>query len=280
MEKNFYLNQSNCKWITIGIQPATKLINKDYTGFYVDVAICGKSMKPMSLGGIDGFMNLCQSLRSFEELKFTYPMAAANYSEISTPFPMNISKKPWNGMMCFHIETINGDKASMAQNSCAELLKYENFIVFSIKKMESIVNDIESKFNDIIHKGAKDYSTTVKEIEKTMDTFAADIFTNFNDLLKMCIDQVNRFNVNPSAPSKRKRTTPVAGKRAKAKKNDVDHSYADTADTVEIDGEIPNEVESDESAPASELANESTENEPLPLGLIESGQRVESEVYL
>lgn len=69
MEKNFYLNQSNSKFISIGNRLATKLFNKDSVGFYVEVTVAGKNMKPMSLGGIDGSMILCQSLRYFDELK-------------------------------------------------------------------------------------------------------------------------------------------------------------------------------------------------------------------
>lgn len=54
LEKKFYLNQSNSKYITVGIKPATKFLNKDNTGFYVDVLISGKNIKPVSLGGVDG----------------------------------------------------------------------------------------------------------------------------------------------------------------------------------------------------------------------------------
>lgn len=87
-------------------------------------------------------MNLCQSLRSFEELKYTYPLSCANYDEMESQFPINISKKPYNGMVCFNIETMGGGYAIMAQNTCSEMLKHENLIVISIRRMHSIVGDL------------------------------------------------------------------------------------------------------------------------------------------
>lgn len=274
MEKNFYLNQSNSKYITIGIKPASKLHNNTNMGFYVDVNIGGKTMKPMSLGGIDGFLNLCQSLRSFDELKFTYPQFASSYEEIESQFPLNISKKPYNGMVCFHIETLNGGYAAIAQNSCTELLKFESLIVASIKKMQSIVGEIEGKFNEFVQKCSVDYGGTIKAIEKSMDTLAADIFTNFNELLRICIDQLSLINTTATASAaaapKRKRT-PKA-KLCKKAKLDDDHNYAGIdgeSDEVEL-------IEVTETQSDEHVSDKQTD----PLGLIESGQRMESEILV
>lgn len=299
LEKHFHLTSSNSKYIVVGIKPATKMYNKECTGFYVEVGVGGKSMKNMSLGGIDGFMNLCQTLRQFDELKYTYPMSAANYDDIETQFPLNISKKPWNGSICFNIETIVGDHAIIAQNSCTELLRIENFIIIAIKFMNSIVNDIETKFNALVQKGATDYSAALSEIAKSKDTFGVDVLCNFNELFKVCIDQVSRLNkpttsaatatapkrgalsrsntATASTPTKRKATTKKV-KQTAPKKQKVDscsipdeHNYT----VGEAEHEEVDEVELIEC----EGEEEETPNRE-PLGLIESGQRFESEHYL
>lgn len=207
-------------------------------------------------------MNLCQSLRSFEELKYTYPLSCANYDEIESQFPINISKKPYNGMVCFNIETMGGGYAIMAQNTCSEMLKHENLIVVSIRRMHSIVGDIEAKFNDLVKNCSIDFTTAVKEIAKSTDTLSVDIYTNFNDLLKFSVDQYTRFNSAPPTPvvtpAKRKRATVAAGtKRSKAKKNDTDtdHSYAAPIDSppagsaTQETGKQPVESESGGSTP-------------------------------
>lgn len=272
MEKNFYLTKSNCKYITIGIKPATKFINQNNIGFYVEVALCGGKMKPMSLGGLDGFLNLCKSLRSFEELQYTYPMSAGDYSEIETPFPLNILKRPWGGAICFNIETINGEMGSMAQNSASDLLKFENLIISSIKKLQAIVENIEDKFNELVYKCVADFTSTMNEVRDSMDTFGGELFTNFNELLKICIDKVSLLNAHSAAAANTitgkangstgkntvapKRKKASVTKRSKKSKAEADHSYFehDENDEIEIiegDAEIPSDA-------ADEIINAST----------------------
>lgn len=275
MERHFYLNQSNSKYITIGIKPASKLQNKANIGFHVDINIGGKTMKPMSLGGLDGFLNLCQSLRSFEELKFTYPQYASNYDDIETQFPLNISKKPYNGMVCFNIESLNGGYAVIAQNTCTELLKFECLIVASVKKMQSLVSDIETKFHDFVTKCSTDFAGTIKAIEKSMDTLSADIFINFNELLRVCIDQLSLINTaaagsTATTPKRKRVSKPKSQKKAK---QDEDHNYTgNDAESDEVELIEVTETQFDEHV---------SDKQADPLGLIESGQRmVESEILV
>lgn len=299
MEKNFYLNISNSKYLTIGIKPASKLFNTESTGFYVDVCI-GGNMKPMSLGGLDGFMNLCQALRSFEELKFTYPMSAGNYDEMEAAMPLNISKRPYQGMMCFCIENELDQRASMAQNTCSELLKFENLIISNIKFLQTLATQMEAKFNTLVKKCASDYPATIKEVENSKDTFSSDVLTNFNELLRACMDQFVRFesaSTSGTTPSKRKRNAANAVKAkktveerpVKSKKTQEDHSYAADTETEASIGDHANETEatvtiSDSADVGSEIedgsdspqSNKSVE----PLGIQESGQRFESELYM
>lgn len=251
MEKRFYLNASNTKYVKIGFKPATKLFNKEFTGFFVEVAIDGKNMRPMALGGIDGFMNICKSLRSFDELKYTYPGSSEDYTKMKNAVPINISKKYMSGSLCFCIETQLGDSCMIAQNSCTELLKYECLIAASIKKMVAMVGDVEKQFNDLVAKSSSDFSELLAESAKSGDLMKIEIITNFNDLFKICVDEATRFNstttISAETSPKRKRAVNPKRTSKKPKPNDcTEHNYAlvdiDETEDVEI---IENNKESE-----------------------------------
>lgn len=236
LEKFFYLNSSNAKYIAIGIVPSSKLVNDNSCGFYVDVILAGGKMKPMSIGGMNGFLNLCQSLRGFEELQFTYPASASSYDDIQDALPLNISKRMWNGSLCFDIETINEDRGSIAQNSASQILKCENLILANIKKLQSLVVNIESQFNGLIKNCCDDYTATIKNTQMCMDTFAADLFCNFDDLVKYCVDRMSRRGgeatraaaTTTAAIPKRRKPSAAATRRPKKPKIDVAVESAST----------------------------------------------------
>lgn len=184
MEKLYYLNASNTKYVRIGIKPATRLFNNDFQGFFVEATIDGKNMRPMALNGLDGFLNLCRTLRQFDELKFTYPCSADKYDDVDNALPLNISKKPFNGCLCFCIETITGGTCMIAQNSCAELLKNENLIAAAIRKFELMTADVEKKFNEIVLKSS-DFAEMVQEAVKSGDLLSIETLMNCSDYVWM-----------------------------------------------------------------------------------------------
>lgn len=49
----------------------------------------------MALGGLDGFLNVCRVMRTFDELKYAYLGTTGNYDEIVCDNPINIYKKNW-----------------------------------------------------------------------------------------------------------------------------------------------------------------------------------------
>lgn len=263
---------------------------KECSGFTVEVALDGKNMSPMSLGGLDGFLNLCQSLRSFDELKFTYPTSAAKYDEIESAFPLNINKKQFGGTMCFHIETMNGDTATIAHITCCELLKFENLIVSAIKKISALVCEAEMKFNELVNKASSDFGKILSDTEKSGDLLLIEIITNFNDLLKICIDEKKKFIDAGSVekPAKRKRNNNGNNTRRGAKRmkdQTSEHAYAALTDENDEDVEIVDETQViDQPVEPVEPVDGSTANTgektTVPLGLIESGQRFDSEVYV
>lgn len=190
MQLNFYLNKSNSKWLSIGIVPASKLFSNNLPGFYCDVALNGTQMPmPVFLGGIDGFLSLCKSLRSFDELKFTYPNTASDYSSMNSPSSMTINKRSWACGVCFDVVN-NGEYVSVAQNGCTELLRMESLILISLKKLIEIKDEFEITFNDLVKNSASDLSAVMADIELTSDAFVIEVMANFNDLFKKCIENV------------------------------------------------------------------------------------------
>lgn len=88
----------------------------------------------MFLGGIDGFLQLCRSLREYDEFKYQYPGSKCDYTQIENDIEMCVSKRSWQGTLCFDIKNFSGEQASIAQNGCGELLKIKNLILASAKK--------------------------------------------------------------------------------------------------------------------------------------------------
>lgn len=285
MEKRYYLNPSNSKHIKIGIKPATSLFNKEFTGFFVDVVMDGKTMKPVSLGGLDGFLNLCQSLRGFEELKFVYPGSVGNYEIMNNPLLMNINKKNIGGSVCFVVDTQNGDNFIIAQNTCQELLKNECIIIAAIQTFSSLSKDVEKKFNNLVNTSTNDFTATLADVRKTGDLLNIEILINFNELFKVCVDETTRFksaSATERESLKRKRAPP---KRTKAAKKSEDHIVIETVESDSIEPNDTNESASDSAGePSTGDANaveiDDHDYAATPLGITESGQRMEPELYM
>lgn len=289
MEKIYYLNASNSKHVKIGIKPASKLFNKELTGFFVEVIIDGQKMKPMSLGGIDGFMNVCSSLRTFDELRYTYPDSAEKYDEMENPLPINITKKNMGGTVCFCFETVNGDNAMIAQNSLQDLLKYECLIGSAIRKLQTMVDDVEKKFSDLVAK-ASDLTAALDEAVKSGDLLTIEIITNFNELFKICADEATRFSspsgsaVATAVPRRKRNATPKKPMQRNVKKaktsEAVDNSTADNGQAEVSESNEAGDHNYASSVEETELIEIIETSEKEPLGLHEDGQRMESEHYI
>lgn len=222
MKKKYYINNSNTKWLTVGIKPASKFLGPDAAGFYVDTMIGGGKMKPVSLGGIDGFINLCKTLReNFDEFKYAYSSSSNNYANMSSLPPINIIKAPIGGNLCFQIELPTGT-AFIAMSSVMEILKNEKlfsaaakseyaflltscmlelfqcgnvFMIFIILifhffplAMSLLAADCEKKFNDFVVKGATDMAALYIEAEESNNLLLSEVLINFGELFKMCVE--------------------------------------------------------------------------------------------
>lgn len=113
---------------------------------------------------------------------------AANYATVPRSSTFNISKKNFGGNMTFHIEAATGGNAYIAMTSVLELMKNEGLIIAAIKLLNNVVSDAEQKFNNFITKGTADFSALIRDAEKSGDLLLIDMLTNFNELVKICIE--------------------------------------------------------------------------------------------
>ncbi|XP_055326459.1 uncharacterized protein LOC129580248 [Sitodiplosis mosellana] len=223
MAKRYFLTSGNSKWITIGIQPQSKLLSSEASGFYVDILIDGNKGS-MCLNGITGFKKVCRALRQFEEFRFSYPSTMSSYDALTDEIEFCVSKKLIGASICYNIvNTITGDMSFLAVTSVMELLKIEKLIIAAANNMDNMVADIESKFTELTRKFSSDFSTNMNTIESSGDLFAVEILTNFNELFKICVEEMARTQqlaaaTAPSAPTTRKRAAaapkPKANKKA------------------------------------------------------------------
>lgn len=68
-ETRFFANNSNAKWLSIGMVPATKILNDDARGFYFESYLCGDKNSPVPLGGITGLASLFMTIRQLPGFK-------------------------------------------------------------------------------------------------------------------------------------------------------------------------------------------------------------------
>lgn len=92
-EQRFFCNNSNSKWIAVGIVPGTKILGERAPGFYTEVYVGGDKAGALCLGGIAGLNALFAAIR--EQPKFRYlrnSMAARlNRNDISEKINVSIS---------------------------------------------------------------------------------------------------------------------------------------------------------------------------------------------
>lgn len=81
-EVRFFCNNSNAKWLSLGVVPATKLLNEDAPGFYFEAFLCGDKNGTLPLGGISGLNALFSVIREIPKFSVLPNLQASN-GEIS-----------------------------------------------------------------------------------------------------------------------------------------------------------------------------------------------------
>lgn len=66
-EKRFYLNPSNTKYLLMGVIPSSKILNDDAPGFQFEIFVCGEKSQPLPIGGVNGLVTLCTTIRQIPE---------------------------------------------------------------------------------------------------------------------------------------------------------------------------------------------------------------------
>lgn len=191
LEKRFYINNSNTKYVSVGIKPSTKFLSPNAFGFYAEIMIGGGQMTPICVGGLDGFGTLCNAFRSIDEFKFVYPNSACDYSDVEFT-PINLTKTTFK-VPCYTIDIPTG-RGIIAVSSIHELLKHEKMLISAFNTMNAVAPEVEKKFNELIGKCSNDFSAVVDAVEKSGDLMAIDILVNFNPLIKACIEKDNVSN--------------------------------------------------------------------------------------
>lgn len=90
MERRYYLNNSNSKYISMGIVPATKMLDSDARGFHFEAVLAGEKSFPLPLGGLEGMSSLFRAIREIPAFSRVLPtmhgIAPSENIEISTGF--------------------------------------------------------------------------------------------------------------------------------------------------------------------------------------------------
>lgn len=76
-----YLNNSNTKWLDIGVKPCSNQAGKIVT-FATEVYLDGDKCSRLALGGIVGFRQLVRQIRGTDEFKHLQEDAYVSYFQI------------------------------------------------------------------------------------------------------------------------------------------------------------------------------------------------------
>ena len=127
-----------------------------------------------------------------------------------------------------------------------------------------MVPDIEKKFNEIVK---KDFASIISEAETTGDLFIIELLTNFNDIFKMCVEEISQFNSmqqQTAPPIKRKRSSPktVAKKPLIDNASPLPNAPAQNVPNVEIISNVLLKPANGQPDPSEQTKQQSELNNP------------------
>lgn len=210
------LCNSNTKWLSLGIEPESRIMGPNANGFHADFWIGGSKMASFKLGGCDGFLGLCKTFRMLDMFKYKSPAAKYDYDEIDTEVLYNVYEKNGTTGTWYIVENTNGETFNIGYKSVCEMLKYESIYVAGYRSVVNKCAAIETQFNDLISKGVNDLVALTKSFTDNPDLMDLDMYINQIDVFKNCIEKVTQnpgvlgyvnttINVNAATPSKKKK---------------------------------------------------------------------------
>lgn len=113
---------------------------------FADIILGGEKIKPISFGSPSTFLNMCKTLRTFDELRYAYPASCGDYETMMDEMPVNITRVPYKGNLCFQIDVMNGGSAFLALTTVMEVLRIENLVLAGFKNLECMAPAITNKF--------------------------------------------------------------------------------------------------------------------------------------
>lgn len=72
-ETKLYLNNSNTKWLSIGVTPSSREKAGGIKNFFTDLYLGGTNCQTLALGGVSGFKKLCRQLREINYWQNMFP---------------------------------------------------------------------------------------------------------------------------------------------------------------------------------------------------------------
>lgn len=78
------MNNSNTKYLTMGMVPATTLMESDADGFHLEIFLCGDKCSPLPLGGLNGLATLLATIREVPEFSKTIRMMPPSNIQIGS----------------------------------------------------------------------------------------------------------------------------------------------------------------------------------------------------
>lgn len=108
------MNNSNSKWINIGITCTPRNIFPDSGGFKVEAQLCGDRGSPLIIGNAAAMKSLFMMIRSDEECQYMYlGTRSESYNDCSNQL-FGIGKADFGGKTCLHISNTCGQSGFLA----------------------------------------------------------------------------------------------------------------------------------------------------------------------
>lgn len=201
MSNRIMLNNSNTKFLNIGISCKPELIFPDGSGFKIEAHLGGDKSAPMVVGGITDMRSLFMAIRGDNECQYMHLNSRTDYSNANSAL-FGINKAAFGGTRCIQVVNQLGQTCFLAMQSVDELLKREPIILAMMTSLEGKADICKEEFTSLVTAAHQNYGEAIQSIQDDQNIIAMDIFLNFYDVLMKGIairqsnDQLAAMNVN------------------------------------------------------------------------------------
>lgn len=178
-EERFFLNKSNTKWLSVGIQPGYEALNGQK--FTTEVKICGDTGSvSLGINGLRTVFSLFKKLPYFEKY-------GSNIDNTEPEKGIMISEFALGGSPCYKvINQATNATICIGLKSVEELMEMEVLLTGYIDQID--VSVAESKFLAMIESASKNWSKFYNRMLKEPTAIETALFTNFFDFFQACVE--------------------------------------------------------------------------------------------